>query len=347
MKWTLNIQILQELHSDLPFLSERMEVNKRKKLVCNLFNKKKYVAHINTLKQALNHGLKLKKIHRVIEFNQEAWLKPYIDMNTELRKAAKNDFEKDLFKLMNNSVFGKTMENIRKHRDIKLVTTDKKRSKLVSEPNYHTINLISEDLSIIEMKKTKVKMNKPIYLGLSILEISKTLIYEFWYDYMKPKYNDKVKLCYMGTDSFIMNISNDVENRFDTSNYEVNRPLPTGKNKKVIGLMKDELGGKIITEFVTLRPKTYSFLTDDGKEDKKTKGAKKCVIKKMIKFNDYKKCLLDDEVILKSQQRFISKKHDVYTENINKIALSNNDDNRIVSSNKISSYPYGYQGEIV
>ena len=184
---------LHELHSDLPFLSERMEVNKCKKLICNLFNKKKYVAHINTLKQALNHGLKLEKIHSVIEFNQEAWLKPYIDMNTELRKEAKNDFEKDLFKLMNNSVFEKTMENIRKHRDIKIVKTDKKRTKLVSEPNYHTINLISEDLSIIEMKKTKVKMNEPIYLGLSILEISKTLMYKFWYDYMKPKYNDNVK----------------------------------------------------------------------------------------------------------------------------------------------------------
>ena len=223
-----------------------MEINKCKKLVCNLYSKKKYVAHINTLKQALNHGLKFKTIHRVIEFNQEAWLKPYIDMNTKLRKLAKNDFEKDLFKLMNNSVFGKTMENIRKHRDINLVTTDKKRSKLVSEPNYHTINLISENLSIIEMKKTKVKMNKPIYLGLSILEISKILMYEFWYDYMKPNYNGNVKLCYMDTDSFIMNIktndfykdiANDVENMFDTSNYEVNRPLPTGKNKKMIGLM--------------------------------------------------------------------------------------------------------------
>ena len=342
---------LHELHSDLPFLSERMEVNKCKKLVYNLFNKKKYVVHINALKQVLNHGLKLKKIHRVIKFNQKVWLKPCINVNTELRKAAKNDFEKDLFKLMNNSVFGKTMENIRKHRDIKLVTTDKKRSKLVSEPSYYTINLIFEDLSIIEMKKTKVRMNKSIYLGFSILEISKTLMYEFWYDYMKPKYNNDVKLCYMDTDSFIMkiktnhfyeDIASDVENRFDTSNYEVNRPLPTGKNKKVIGLMKDELGGKIITEFVTLRPKTYSFLTDDGKEDKKAKGTKKCIIKKMINFNDYKKCLLDDEVILKSQQRFIIKKHDVYNENINKIALSNNDDKRIVSSNKISSYPYGY-----
>ena len=126
-------------------------------------------------------------------------------MNTELRKFARNDFEKDLFKLMNNSVFGKTIENIRKHREIKLITTDKKRSKLVSEPNYHIINLISKDLSIIEMKKTKVKMNQ-LCLGLSILEISKILMYEFWYDYMRPKYNDNIRLCYMDTDSFILNI---------------------------------------------------------------------------------------------------------------------------------------------
>ena len=114
-------------------------------------------------------------------------------MNTELRKLAKDDFEKDLFKLKNNAVFGKTMENIRKHRNIRLITTDKKRNKLVSEPNYHTMNYISEDLSIIGMNKTRVKMNKPIYLGLSILDISKILMYEFWYDYMKPKYNDNVK----------------------------------------------------------------------------------------------------------------------------------------------------------
>ena len=178
---------LHDLHSDLPFLPKRMEIDKCKKLVCNLCNRKKYVVHIRSLKQALNHGLKLKRVHRIIEFNQEAWLKTYIDMNTELRKIAKNDFEKDFFKLMNNAVFGKTMENVRKHRDIKLVTTDEKRSKLVSEPNYHTINCISENLSIIEMRRTKVKMNKPIYLGLSILEISEILMYEFWYDYMKPK----------------------------------------------------------------------------------------------------------------------------------------------------------------
>ena len=300
---------LHDLHSDLPFLPERIEMNKCKKLVCNLYNKKKYVAHINLLKQALNHGLKIKKSIESLNLIKKKWLKPYIDMNTELRKLAKNDFENDLFKLMNNSVFGKTMENIRKHRDIKLVTTDKKRSKLVLEPNYHTVNLISEDLSITEMKKTKVKMNKPIYLGLSILEISKILMYEFWYDYMKPKYNDNVKLCYMDTDSFVMSIktnefykdiSDDVECKFDTSNYEVKRPLLMGKNKKVIGLMKDELGGEIITEFIFLRPKTYSYLTDNDKIDKNAKGTRKYLIKKMIKFDDYKKCLLNDKVILKS-----------------------------------------------
>ena len=215
---------LHDLHSDLPFLAKRIKIDKCKKLVCDLYNKRKYV-----VKQALNHGLKLKRIHRIIEFNQKAYLKPYIDMNTELRKLAKDDFEKDLFKLMNNAVFGKTMENIRKHRDIKLVATDKKRNRLVSEPNYNTMNYISEDLSIIEMNKAKVKMNKPIYLRLSILDISKILMYEFWYDYMKPKYGNRVKLCYMDTDSFIMNIktndfykdiANDIEKTFDTSNYE-------------------------------------------------------------------------------------------------------------------------------
>ena len=346
---------LHDLHSDLPFLPKRMKIDKCKKLVCNLRNKKKYVVHIRSLKQALNHGLKLKKVHRIIEFNQEAWLKTYIDMNTELRKIARNDFEKDLFKLMNNAVFGKTIENVRKHRDIKLVTIDKKRNKLVSEPNYHTINLISKDLSIIEMRRTKVKINKPIYLGLSILEINRILMYEFWYDYIKPKYGDNTKLCYTDTGSFIIHIktedfykdiANDVEKRFDTSNYEVDRPLPTGKNKKVIGLMKDELGGRIITEFVALRPKTYSYLTDDCEEDKKAKGTKKCVIKRVIKFNDYKNCLLNGEAVLRSQQRFKSKGHDVYTESINKIALSSNDYKSLIAPDKITSYPYGYRVKI-
>ena len=127
-------------------------------------------------------------------------------MNTKLRTEAKNKFEKDFFKLMNNSVFGKIMENVRKHRDIKLVTTNKRRNKLVSEPNYHTTKYFSETLLAIEMRKTKIIMSKPVYLGQVILDISKALMYEFWYDYMKLKYGEKAKLCYMDTDSFIIHI---------------------------------------------------------------------------------------------------------------------------------------------
>ena len=183
---------LHDLHSDLPFLPKRMKINKCSKLVCCLYDKNNYVVHIAALKHALNHGLILKKVHRVIQFNQEAWLKEYIDMNTELRTQAKNELEKEFLKLMNNCVFGKTMENVRNHRDVKLVTTDKKKNHLVSEPNYWTIKDFSENLLAIKMKKTKVKMNKPIYAGFSILDLSKIIMYEFWYEYMKSKYVDNV-----------------------------------------------------------------------------------------------------------------------------------------------------------
>ena len=168
-------------------------------------------------------------------------------MNTDLRKKAKNGFEKDFFKLMNKAVFRKTMRNVRKHREIKLLMTERRRNFLASEPNYDTT--------------LETRMNKPVYLGLSILEFSKILIYEFWYNYLKPKYGEKSKLCYMDTDSFILyikidhiyeDIEEDVETRFDTSNFELDRPLPKGKNEKVNGLMKDELGGKIMKKFVGL-----------------------------------------------------------------------------------------------
>ena len=229
------------------------------------------------------------------------------------------------------------MENVRKHKDIKLVTTEKRRLKLVSEPNYHTTKHFSENLIAIEMKKTKVKINKPIYLDASILDISKTLIYKFWYDYLKPKYNDKVKLCYMGTDSFIIDIktedfyediANDVERWFDTSNYDKNdkRPLPIGKNKKVIGLFKDELGGKIMTEVVENRAKTYAYLLDDDSEIKKAKGVKRCVIKRGLMFEN---SLFNNKVIMRSQKRLKIDHHDMYTEEINKIALNYTDDKRL------------------
>ena len=288
-----------------------MKINKCSKLVCTLHDKENYVIHIRALKQALNHGLVLKKVHRVIEFKQEAWLKPYIDMNTKLRKEAKNDFEKDFFKLMNNSVFGKTMENVRNHRDIKIVTTNKQRKKFASEPNYHTTKYISKDLLIMEMKKVEVKMNKSIYLGQAILDISKTLMYEFWYHYIKPKYRDNARLCYMDTDSFIINIktenfyrdvANDAKEWYDTSNYDENdkRTFPIGENKKVISLFKDELGGKIMTEFIALTPKAYAYLKEDGSEHKKAKGTKKCIRKRELTFENYKELLLNNEIILKS-----------------------------------------------
>ena len=193
-------------------------------------------------------------------------------------------------------------------------------------------------------------MNKPVYLGFSVLEISKTLIYEFWYGYIKPKYQDNAKLCYMDTDSVVINIKTEdfheniadhVKKGFDTSNYEVNRPLPTGKNKKVIGLMKDELGRKIMTEFAALRPKTYSYLMDDGNSDKKATGTRKCVIKRIRRFNDYKDCLLKNEIKLELQQRFKSEAHIVYTEKINKTALSSNDDKSLQAFDRITLYPYG------
>ena len=162
-------------------------------------------------------------------------------MNTELRTEAKNDFKKDFFKLMKNFLFGKTMENVRKHRDIKLIATNKRRNRLASEPNYHTTKYFSENLIAVEIKKTKVKMSKPVYLDMSILHISKTLMYEFWYGYVEPKYQNKAKLCYMDTDSFIIHIetedcykdiANDIGKWFDTSNYDVDRPLPKGMNEK-------------------------------------------------------------------------------------------------------------------
>ena len=229
------------------------------------------------------------------------------------------------------------MENERNHRDIKLETNNERRNQLVSEPNYHTTTQFSENLMAIEMKKTVIVMNKPIYLGQAILDISKTLMYEFWYDYIKPKYKEKAQLCYMDTDSFIIciftedfykDIANDVEKWFDTSNYNKNdnRPLPIRINKKVLGMFKDELGGKVMLKFCAPRAKTYAYLIDRYDDDdydknkiinKKAKGTKKCVIKRCLKFDDYKDSIFNDEKILRQQQRFKSDLHTIYTKNIN------------------------------
>ena len=330
------------------------------KLSCVLRDKKEYPVHISALKLTLNHGLKIETVHSAISFSQDAWLKPYIDRNTNLRMKAANDFEKDYYKLLNNSFYGKTMENVRNHRDIRLVTNSKKGSILASEPNYYSTKCISEDLLIMEMKLRDLYMNKPLYLGQAILDISKMLMYKFWYEYLKPKYGDEVKLCYMDTNSFITyvetddfykDISNDVDKWFDTSNFSKNidTPLEKGKNKKVIGKFKDELGGLIMSEFCAHRPKTYAFLIDGindyekhGIINKKAKGTKKCVIQNQITFNDYDNVLFNGVKVLRSQYTFRSRFHEIHTEKINKIALSSNYDKRIQCDDKITMYPYGY-----
>ena len=194
-------------------------------------------------------------------------------------------------------------------------------------------------------------MNKPKYLSQAILDISKTLMYEFWYDYLKSKYGDKVKLCYMDTDSFVIyvetedfykDIANYVDKWFDTSNYDENdeRPLPIRKNKKVIGMFKDELDGKIMIEFRALRAKAYSYRLDDDTQNKKAKSTKKCIGKRELTFKNYVDCLFKNEVIIESQQRFRSDHHRVCTEKVNKIALSSNDDKGIQTFDKVTTYPY-------
>ena len=347
---------LHDSHNDLPFMFERMEINGVEKLVPNLRDKKNYVIHIHALNQVLQHGLRLDGIHRTIEFDQSSWLKAYIDFNTQLRMAATNDFEKDFFKLMNNLVFRKTMENIRKHRNIGLVTTEEKYLCTVMKPNFESGVLFGENMMGCEMGKIKVVMNKPVYLGQAILDLSKIVMYEFHYDYMVPKYGlEKLKLCYVDMDSlvydiktenFYEDIANDVEARFDTSGHSKTdfRPLPIGLNKKVIGLMKDELGGKVMTEFMALRPKLYSYKKLDGSEDKKCKGIKKCIVKKTLTFEDYKTCLFSDSTEYRSQLMFRSAKHEVHTIEVNKVALNRDDDKRISRKDGISTFARGHKG---
>ena len=283
-------QSLHDLHNDYPLASEHIKVNKVDKLIPNLGNKKKYVLHYENLKQYLSLGLKLVEIYRGIMFDESPWLKKYIDLNTDLRTKAKKNFEKDFFKLMNNLVFGKTMENIRNRVDIKLVNNKRQAEKLSAKPNFKHCNIFSENLISIHMKKTKLTFNKPVYLGMCILDLSKTLMYEFHYNYIKKKYGDKAKLLFTDTDSLMYEIQTEdfykdiSKDRFDTSDYPPNHPsgIPSGFNKKVFGMFKDEVNGKVIDEFVGLRAKMYSFKMFEGEETKKCKGIKNRWLKRVL-----------------------------------------------------------------
>ena len=254
---------------------------------------------------------------------------------------------------MNNSVFGKTMENIRNRVDIKLVNNEEKARKLVAKPNFRHCKIFNENLVAVHMKKTSLTMNKPVYLGMSILDLSKTIMYEFHYEYIKPKYGDKARLLFTDTDSlmyeietedFYKDISGDVKNRFDTSDYPDNHKsgIPTGVNKKVLGVFKDEVAGECIREFVGLRAKLYSFKMFEGKESKRCKGIKKKVVQKSITHDDYKKCLLTGKEQLRTMNIIRSHDHEVYTEEVNKVALCADDDKRYILEDGIHTLAWGH-----
>ena len=346
---------LHDLHNDYPLAPETMVLNRVNKLTPNLRNKTKYILHHRNLGLYLSLGLRLTKIHRIIEFKQSKWLAPYIALNTNLRTKAKNNFEKDFFKLMNNSVFGKTMENIRNRKDIKLVTSKKSALKLISKPNFKNRTIFTENLISVHMGKTKLIFNKPVYVGMCILDVSKTLMYDFHYNYIKKKYNDQAlllmtdtdSLCYeIETEDFYKDISSDVETKFDTSAYPKDHPsgIKTGVNKKVIGMMKDECSGEVMVGFVGLRAKLYATKMDTGVESKKCKGINKTVTKNDIAFEDYKNVLFNQTTQMRKMNVIRSYGHEVYTETVNKTALSGDDDKRIVGEDRIRTMAYGHHG---
>jgi hypothetical protein len=367
---------LHDLHNDYPLapeslnitddmLSEHSKKLKKKlnignsnvpKLTPNLNNKTKYVAHYRNLKFYLEKGLKLTKIHRVLQFKESAWLKPYIDFNTEKRKKAKSDFEKDFFKLMNNAVFGKTMENIRKRVNVEVVNDKKRRDKLVSKPTYDDMKIIDENLVVIKNKRTKLRLDKPIYCGFAILDLSKLLMYDFHYNTIKSKYGSKAKLLYTDTDSLIYEIETedvyqdmfDDKQVYDFSDYPEDSKFYDVTNKKVVGKFKDETAGVPITEFVGLRSKMYSMKLADDKEKKTAKGIKKSVVKNTITHNDYKKIVLNGDKMFSTMNTIRSSRHQIYSYTINKVGLCAFDDKRYVLDNGYDTLAHGhylYNGE--
>ena len=360
---------LHDLHNDYPLAAEKVKVNKDmlssycqkiankynistglvRKLIPRLKNKEKYVTHYRNLQLYTDLGLKVTKVHRVLEFNQSPWLKQYIDFNTSKRANAKNSFEKDFFKLMNNSVFGKTMENLRNRVDVRLVTDNKKLTKLTSKPTYVSSKIFNENLVAVHKIKETITLNRPAYVGMCILDLSKTLMYDFHYNYIKKKYGNKAKLLFTDTDSLTYEIeAEDVyqdfwndKDKFDNSDYSESSPYFDKTNKKVIGKFKDEAAGVPIREFVGLRSKMYSYMKDNKKGGKTAKGIKKN-IKNNIKHENYKQTLFENKQMHHIMKTIRSQNHQIGSYEINKVSLSCFDDKRYILGDGISSYAYGH-----
>ena len=363
-------QELHDLHNDYPLGPEKIKVAKDMlsdyckkiadkfnissglvhKLIPTLNDKEKYILHYRNLQLYLSLGLKLKKIHRVLEFDQSPWLKQYIDFNTQKRTHAKNSFEKDFFKLMNNSVFGKTMENIRKRVDVRLVTSKEKLLKMTSKPTFVSSKIFNENLVAVHKIKETLTMNRPAFVGACILDLSKTLIYDFHYNYIKHKYDNKVKLLFTDTDSLTYEIETadayadfwQNKDKFDNSDYNIESPFHNAVNKKVIGKFKDESAGIPITEFVGLRSKMYSYVKDNEQTARTAKGIKKQVIKKNITHDNYKEVLFNNKQMQHTMKTIRSKNHQLGSFELNKISLSCFDDKRFIHENGITSYAYGH-----
>jgi len=315
-----------------------------KKLVPNLGAKTKYVVHYRNLKYYIKHGLHIKKIHRAISFTQSAWLKPYIDFNTQKRKQAKNAFEKELFKLLNNAVFGKFMENMRRRLNVELVNTPKRLRKVCAKPNFQSFKIFNEDLVAVNLKKTNIVLNRPTYIGLCILDISKVYMYQFHYDVIRANYGNRASLLFSDTDSLAYEITtedwyadmNEYHDLFDTSNFPKDHPLYNEKNCKVLGKMKDECGGVPIESFVGLRPKMYSLMY--GREQKQTaKGVKKCVIEKHLKHEAYTRCLFENTSMHHTMNMIRSYDHQLFSISVSKTSLCPYDDKKFVLDSGIDT----------
>ena len=346
-EWMSQYQI--DLNEDLGRSSSEVE-----KLVPSLRNKTKYTLHYRNLKLYLSLGMRLTKIHRIIEFDQRPWMASYIALNTELRKKAKTDFEKDLFKLMNNSVFGKTMENLRKRVSIKLVRGEDEARRQIAKPSFVSFKVFNDSLAAVHMRKTRLVLNRPIYIGLCVLDLSKHLMYDFYYNNVKKRYGDSADLLYTDTDSLLLeittpNVYTDIRediDAYDTSDYPQDHPLHSMKNKKVLGKMKDECAGRPIAEFVGLRPKMYSILEAKGAEHRRAKGVKKSVVKRELRHEQYKQCLLQKKHRYDSMNMIRSDNHRMFSVRLNKVSLSPMDTKRWIADDGISTHAYGHYAAV-